>query len=114
MAPPPLPSSLASATTWPLTKASAFAARAASPFPPAWVSPHCCSKALPSAARRLDPTFLCGKERTWRRAVVQRRSEEHTSVLQSLMRTSSAVFCLYNKTSVAHQPLPNQSQHPSL
>src|SRR3546814_3969117 len=114
MAPPPLPSSLASATTWPLTKASAFAVRAASPFPQAWVSPHCCSKALPSAARRLDPTFLCGKERTWRRAVVQRerasalsrvaertfrheRSEEHTYEIQSLMRLSYAVFCFKKK-----------------
>src|SRR3546814_1091957 len=28
----------------------------------------------------------------------QRRSEEHTSELQSLMRTSYAVFCLKNKT----------------
>src|SRR3546814_5896548 len=29
--------------------------------------------------------------------VVARRSEEHTSELQSLMRTSYAVFCLYKK-----------------
>src|SRR3546814_6550268 len=28
------------------------------------------------------------------------RSEEHTSELQSLMRTSSAVFCLQNKKSM--------------
>src|SRR3546814_5987329 len=33
-----------------------------------------------------------------------RRSEEHTSELQSLMRTSYAVFCLKNKTIT-----PNQS-----
>src|SRR3546814_9558435 len=33
-----------------------------------------------------------------------RRSEEHTSELQSLMRISYAVFCLKKKT-VPHQPL---------
>src|SRR3546814_9024993 len=32
-------------------------------------------------------------------AVARRRSEEHTSELQSLMRISYAVFCLQNKTS---------------
>src|SRR3546814_2416659 len=31
-----------------------------------------------------------------------RRSEEHTSELQSLMRTSYAVFCLKKKTKCAH------------
>src|SRR3546814_5312868 len=31
-----------------------------------------------------------------------RRSEEHTSELQSLMRTSYAVFCLQKKTSTNH------------
>src|SRR3546814_5478998 len=33
------------------------------------------------------------------------RSEEHTSELQSLMRTSYAVFCLTNKTQVNTSPL---------
>src|SRR3546814_1569449 len=38
-----------------------------------------------------------------RRALVHnRRSEEHTSELQSLMRTSYAVFCLKKKTHTAH------------
>src|SRR3546814_5515296 len=32
-----------------------------------------------------------------------RRSEEHTSELQSLMRTSYAVFCLKTKTHTLHQ-----------
>src|SRR3546814_9900432 len=32
------------------------------------------------------------------RALVDQRSEEHTSELQSLMRTSFAVFCLKKKT----------------
>src|SRR3546814_8521659 len=35
------------------------------------------------------------------------RSEEHTSELQSLMRTSYAVFCLKKKT----QQLPNTKKH---
>src|SRR3546814_7552442 len=70
-----------------------------------------------AGARRLAPTFLqsrrhgtlgdfaaggpavrhdiCG----YRLATVQnQRSEEHTSELQSLMRTSYAVFCLKTKT----------------
>src|SRR3546814_4048506 len=33
----------------------------------------------------------------------QRRSEEHTSELQSLMRTSYAVFCLKKKKKTPHQ-----------
>src|SRR3546814_2089588 len=33
-----------------------------------------------------------------------RRSEEHTSELQSLMRISYAVFCLKKKTQNVHQP----------
>src|SRR3546814_9693690 len=33
-----------------------------------------------------------------------RRSEEHTSELQSLMRSSYAVFCLKKKTQVAKHP----------
>src|SRR3546814_3782994 len=35
--------------------------------------------------------------------VVQERSEEHTSELQSLMRISYAVFCLKKKNSTAQQ-----------
>src|SRR3546814_8439201 len=34
----------------------------------------------------------------WSRRATQRRSEEHTSELQSLMRISYAVFCLKKKT----------------
>src|SRR3546814_6794554 len=36
--------------------------------------------------------------RAGRRAIRKRRSEEHTSELQSLMRTPYAVFCLKKKT----------------
>src|SRR3546814_9707822 len=35
----------------------------------------------------------------------QRRSEEHTSELQSLMRISYAVFCLKKKTIIAYYDL---------
>src|SRR3546814_4577785 len=38
----------------------------------------------------------------------QRRSEEHTYELQSLMRISSAVFCLKNKTSKNNRKILNR------
>src|SRR3546814_10530786 len=49
------------------------------------------------------------------RDIVADRSEEHTSELQSLMRTSYAVFCLkkkntYSKTIIVYQNTNNQ-QH---
>src|SRR3546814_2800540 len=47
--------------------------------------------ALARGARRLD------RPRP-RRGMVEQRSEEHTSELQSLMRISYAVFCLKKKT----------------
>src|SRR3546814_8195565 len=39
------------------------------------------------------------------------RSEEHTSELQSLMRTSSAVFCLKKKKPESLKTTPLQHQH---
>src|SRR3546814_8311551 len=55
------------------------------------------------------PFVRCGKNQ-WRgprpakgRGPLFRRSEEHTSELQSLMRTSYAVFCL-NKTKQPQKP----------
>src|SRR3546814_6959192 len=39
------------------------------------------------------------------------RSEEHTSELKSLMRTSYAVFCLKKKTTNKTTTLTNQSYH---
>src|SRR3546814_3461007 len=43
---------------------------------------------------------------------IERRSEEHTSELQSLMRISYAVFCLKTKTKVtALTLLQRRSQH---
>src|SRR3546814_2369644 len=38
-------------------------------------------------------------------SVTRRRSEEHTSELQSLMRISYAVFCLKKKKNNNHQPM---------
>src|SRR3546814_976359 len=39
----------------------------------------------------------------------RRRSEEHTSELQSLMRISSAVFCLKKKKTDKHEKIPHKS-----
>src|SRR3546814_5546052 len=39
----------------------------------------------------------------------EKRSEEHTSELQSLMRISYAVFCLKNKTNSTRATTVNQS-----
>src|SRR3546814_4941490 len=55
--------------------------------------------------RRIGVDSRCGIGRI-RRAVVRRRSEEHTSELQSLMRISYAVFCLKKKNK---QPLANHA-----
>src|SRR3546814_3687786 len=41
------------------------------------------------------------------------RSEEHTSELQSLMRTSYAVFCLQKKTHKTHQYVQYQTHETS-
>src|SRR3546814_2318047 len=38
--------------------------------------------------------------------IIRKRSEEHTSELQSLMRISYAVFCLKNKTHPNHKSTP--------
>src|SRR3546814_939035 len=43
-------------------------------------------------------------------AADDRRSEEHTSELQSLMRISYAVFCLKKKTSQKNTTNPNHKQ----
>src|SRR3546814_8496892 len=44
-----------------------------------------------------DPAFSLRQDRTTRSQPGSRRSEEHTSELQSLMRISYAVFCLKKK-----------------
>src|SRR3546814_4489969 len=52
--------------------------------------------------RRALPVDVAKREdqRDGRRAGGERRSEEHTSELQSLMRISYAVFCLKKKTNL--------------
>src|SRR3546814_7979529 len=52
-----------------------------------------------SETGRSDPKIVAPRLRVAKRAwPPSYRSEEHTSELQSLMRTSSAVFCLKKKT----------------
>src|SRR3546814_5066130 len=46
--------------------------------------------------------------------VLLRRSEEHTSELQSLMRISYAVFCLKKKTAYRRKPQHHVCAHQSL
>src|SRR3546814_993088 len=50
------------------------------------------------APGRLAETEIMGKSTCGNGATGSRRSEEHTSELQSLMRISYAVFCLKTKT----------------
>src|SRR3546814_7115310 len=82
-----------------------------------------CEEACPKEAIYLDgphvtadylrKDFIYGKDKlvepglTIRRNMNPRRSEEHTSELQSLMRTSYAVFCLKKKKHNKH----TQYQH---
>src|SRR3546814_4885150 len=54
----------------------------------------CPSWIPPGGGLGFDSPRHCGG---WRRSVPRPRSEEHTSELQSLMRTSYAVFCLKKK-----------------
>src|SRR3546814_3321836 len=48
------------------------------------------------------PEWAADRERLWNAAELAERSEEHTSELQSLMRTSYAVFCLKKKRKNIH------------
>src|SRR3546814_10493717 len=61
-------------------------------------------------ARRYEPTLHPGIGRIRPRAG-WRRSEEHTSELQSLMRISYAVFCLKKKTNTATQNATTHNNH---
>src|SRR3546814_7965096 len=59
-------------------------------------------------AHDMDVTFTKTAVNTWSwaasDATLDGRSEEHTSELQSLMRTSYAVFCLNNKKKTIYKP----------
>src|SRR3546814_10689233 len=59
-----------------------------------------CSRTRPSS--NMHPA-AAGTRKYWRRCCMKRRSDEHTSELQSLMRISYAVFCLKKKTQQLHQ-----------
>src|SRR3546814_7986373 len=61
-------------------------------------------KAAIARPRRAPQPRISGERRT------EHRSEEHTSELQSLMRTSYAVFCLKKKKNpLTHPTHPNHS-----
>src|SRR3546814_5507744 len=53
--------------------------------------------ALEHVRQRFQRTLVGARDRATAAAVVEQRSEEHTSELQSLMRISYAVFCLKKK-----------------
>src|SRR3546814_8187544 len=55
------------------------------------------------AARRGWPKAKPDADRPLADHVLAMRSEEHTSELQSLMRSSYAVFCLKKKTRITHK-----------
>src|SRR3546814_9160971 len=89
--------------------APAAAMKAASQRPPAWIASST-SGASTAAERMRVISKGTGVLQRFRR----RRSEEHTSELQSLMRISYAVFCLKKKkhknqvkyTNLQHSPTP--------
>src|SRR3546814_3024272 len=61
----------------------------------------------PAGASAVSGRFLQRDQRhrpgeTFRKQRTHRRSEEHTSELQSLMRISYAVFCLKKKTNIRY------------
>src|SRR3546814_8242399 len=70
-----------------------------------WLSPCQVSRSgfLHLPGERADHTEKRWQEQTPRQTALSRRSEEHTSELQSLMRISYAVFCLKKKKQT-HKP----------
>src|SRR3546814_7651487 len=52
---------------------------------------------IPSQASQGDNVLSQPEQVAWRNRLLNLRSEEHTSELQSLMRNSYAVFCLKKK-----------------
>src|SRR3546814_5397706 len=70
----------------------------ASGFCPVGSSPFCCT--LPSGWHCCRPASY-SVDSAGQAALTGDRSEEHTSELQSLMRTSYAVFCLKKKNNIS-------------
>src|SRR3546814_3711902 len=65
---------------------------------------HCLGRLRTVARQEVAHVGADAREAEQARLVVQQlRSEEHTSELQSLMRTSYAVFCLNKQTSAINQ-----------
>src|SRR3546814_7612934 len=58
------------------------------------------------ADKETERLFATGMTRKLPQSIVRRRSEEHTSELQSLMRISYAVFCLKKKK---NEPVQNST-----
>src|SRR3546814_4254603 len=68
------------------------------------------------AADKIDALFLEGRHVGEQRMALlhgDRRSEEHTSELQSLMRNSYAVFCLKKKKKRSNKVLRNTREQES-
>src|SRR3546814_14822937 len=61
--------------------------------------------------KRLRARGACGRRRFYCEVGTRRRSEEHTSELQSLMRISYAVFCLKKKKSEKQNIRNNIQRH---
>src|SRR3546814_10084634 len=80
--------------------------RCRSPQIPTFVSP------LDTSSPHRDPRRSCrqrrGRQFYSQGSFINRRSEEHTSELQSLMRISYAVFCLKKKNNTYHQIIYTQ------
>src|SRR3546814_8099591 len=57
----------------------------------------------PGGCSALWPGGTSVRGRAWPKSRTSTRSEEHTSELQSLMRTSYAVFCLKKKKTTIHK-----------
>src|SRR3546814_8387133 len=73
------------------------------PAEPIAISPQADTSPLPVGDQRPSHEMIQKNHRLSKRSArlitaVHHRSEEHTSALQSLIRTSYAVFCLKNKT----------------
>src|SRR3546814_4348013 len=66
--------------------------------------PHACDKARGGGILAICSCEVGGpaRLRIVGHADIGSRSEEHTSELQSLMRSSSAVFCLHKTTTLTH------------
>src|SRR3546814_1236059 len=78
----------------------------ASPDGPAPPPPHAATDTIAAASRAVTPRriypFIC---------IPFIRSEEHTSELQSLMRSSYAVFCLKTKTKTYRAKTRHRTTH---